>query len=89
MMAAATAARAAVATMMGRNDDTGQGGAEHVGSGGAKVEVNGNDVEVVHASGIKEEVENGRYEMKDARGRTIVERRATAADRARLGSFAQ
>ncbi len=56
---------------------------------GAKVEINGNNVEVVHASGIKEEVENGRYEMKDASGRTIVERRATAADIARLAGFAR
>ena len=68
----------------GGNDDTGQGGAEHVGSGGTRVEINGNDIEVVHSSGIKEEIENGRFEMKDASGRTIIERPATAADIARL-----
>ena len=34
--------------------------------------------------GFKEEIENGRYELKDRRGRTIVERAATADDRARL-----
>ena len=56
---------------------------------GARVEINGNDIEVVHASGIKEEIENGRFEMKDASGRTIVERPATAADIARLAGFAQ
>lgn len=56
---------------------------------GAKVEINGNNVEVVHASGIKEEIERGIYEMKDASGRTIVERRATAADIARLTGFAR
>ena len=44
---------------------------------------------MVHASGIKEEVENGRYELKDAAGRTIVERRATAADIARLAGLAR
>ena len=73
----------------GGNDDTGQRGTEHVGSGGTRVEINGNDIEVVHASGIKEEIENGRFEMKDASGRTIIERPATAADIARLGGFAR
>ena len=66
-----------------------QHGAEHIGRNGAKVEIRGNNVEVVHASGIKEEVENGRYELKDAAGRTIVERRATAADIARLAGLAR
>jgi hypothetical protein len=51
---------------------------------GARVEINGNDIEVVHADGTKEEVENGRFEQKNAAGRTVVERRATAADIARL-----
>ena len=67
-------------------DDNGRRGAEHIGRDGTKVEINGNDIEVVHASGIKEEIENGRFEMKDASGRTIVERPATAADIARLAS---
>ena len=70
-------------------DDNGRHGAEHIGRNGAKVEIRGNNVEVVHASGIKEEVENGRYELKDAAGRTIVERRATAADIARLAGLAR
>jgi hypothetical protein len=70
-------------------DDNGRHGAEHIGRNGAKVEINGNNVEVVHASGIKEEVENGRYELKDAAGRTIVARRATAADIARLAGLAR
>jgi hypothetical protein len=66
------------------NDDNRRDAAEHAGTGGAKVEAHGDDIEVVHASGIKEEIENGRFEMKDASGRTIVERRATRADIARL-----
>ena len=70
-------------------DDNGRHGAEHIGRNGAKVEVRGNNVEVVHASGIKEEIENGRYELKDPAGRTVVERRATAADIARLAGFAR
>ena len=32
---------------------------------GARVEINGNDIEVVHADGTKEEVENGRFEQKN------------------------
>ena len=65
-------------------DDNGRDGAEHIGAAGAKVEVQGNDIEVVHANGVKEEIENGRLEVKDANGNTIVERRATTADFARL-----
>ena len=71
----------------GVGDDKGRDGAEHIGVAGATVESRGNDIEVVHASGIKEEIEDGRYEMKDARGRTVVERRATPADVARLRSL--
>jgi hypothetical protein len=67
------------------NDDKGRHGARR---NGIKVEVSDNDIEVVHASGIKEEIENGRYELKDASGRTIVERLATTADFARLRGFA-
>ena len=73
----------------GADDNGGRHGAEHVGRTGAKVEVSGRGIEVVHASGIKEEIENGRFEMKDASGRTIVERPATAADRARLAALAR
>jgi hypothetical protein len=46
--------------------------------------VDGDKVEVTHPDGTKEEIENGRFEMKDAQNRTIVDRPATAADRARL-----
>ncbi|QPC91995.1 hypothetical protein [Mesorhizobium sp. INR15] len=60
-------------------------GREHVnGATGVKVEVDGNNVEVTHPDGTKEEVENGQFEMKDALGRTIIERPATDADIARL-----
>lgn len=39
---------------------------------------------VRHVDGMSEEIKNGRYIMKDARGRTIVNRRATSADEKRL-----
>jgi hypothetical protein len=53
---------------------------------GAGIKGNRNAIEVVHPSGIREEINNGRYEMKDARGRQIVERAASAADFARLAN---
>jgi len=44
-------------------------------------------MEVRHRDGMSEVISNGRYIMKDARGRTIVNRRATSADETRLESF--
>ncbi|HTO34364.1 MAG TPA: hypothetical protein VL202_24815 [Pararhizobium sp.] len=41
-------------------------------------------MEVRHSDGISEEIREGRYIMKDNRGRTIVNRRATFADTIRL-----
>ncbi|QFI68871.1 hypothetical protein EKH55_3997 [Sinorhizobium alkalisoli] len=42
---------------------------------------------VRHAKGISEEIRNGRYIMKDARGRIIVNRSATEDDQKRLLSL--
>ncbi len=71
-----------------RNDDR-RNGAEHVNPAtGDRVEVAGNSIEVVHPDGTKEEIENGRFEQKNAAGRTVVERPATQADVARLRGFA-
>jgi len=42
---------------------------------------------VRHSDGISEVVRNGRYIMKDAKGRTIVNRRATLGDEIRLRFF--
>ena len=49
-----------------------------------RVKVDGPNVEVLHRNGMKETVTDGRYEMKDSRGRTIVNRPATGADTTRL-----
>ncbi len=54
---------------------------------GDKVEVVGGKITVLHPNGMKEEVENGRFEMMDALGRTIVERKATQDDIVRLQSL--
>lgn len=55
---------------------------------GDRVEVEGDHIEVLHTDGTKEEIDGGVYEMKDARGRTIIERRATQADVDRLMALA-
>ena len=68
-------------------DDNGHHGQEHVNAAGDKVEISADKIEVTHADGTREEIENGRLEMKDALGRTIVERAATAEDIARLQSL--
>lgn len=54
------------------------------GSGVTKVEVSSTGVEVTYADGTKEEIENGRYERKNAAGRTVEQRPATQADIDRL-----
>jgi hypothetical protein len=51
---------------------------------GDRIELSGSKIEVVHPNGMKEKIENGRYEMKDARGRTIIRRSVTQSDRTRL-----
>ncbi|WP_425989109.1 hypothetical protein [Ensifer sp. R-19] len=56
-------------------------------SGRGNAKANGQDVGVRHQGGITEEIVNGRYIMKDGRGRTIINRRATANDRKRIDSF--
>lgn len=56
-------------------------------AGGASAGFSGSALRVRHAKGISEEIRNGRYIMKDARGRTIVNRRATKDDQVRLLSF--
>ena len=54
-----------------------------------KFERTRNGVEVVYSNGIKEEIENGRFEMKNAAGRTVAERPATQKDLARLDANAR
>ena len=48
----------------------------------------GNAIEVVYTTGWKEEIEAGRYELKDPNNNTVVQRRATGADRNRLLALA-
>ncbi|AOF93206.1 hypothetical protein [Sinorhizobium sp. RAC02] len=50
----------------------------------AKKEVTPNSIAVRYRNGYLEQVVKGRFIMKDSRGRTIVNRKATAQDRMRL-----
>ncbi|WP_146172597.1 hypothetical protein [Mesorhizobium helmanticense] len=69
----------------GDSDDGSSGGETRVNPAtGDKVTVRGNVIEVVHPDGISERVEAGRFRMKDALGRTIIDRALKASDVKRL-----
>jgi hypothetical protein len=51
---------------------------------GDTLSIDGDKVTVIHRNGMKEQVRNGRFEMTDAQGRTIIERQATEEDVSRL-----
>ena len=68
-------------------DGSGISTREYLLDDGTKVEVGENTIEVEFPDGTKEEIENGRYERKDASGETVEERPATDEDRARLEAF--
>ncbi|WP_271899411.1 hypothetical protein [Candidatus Phyllobacterium onerii] len=51
------------------------------------VAIDGSAMEVRHWNGMSERIKDGRYVMKDAKGRTIINRTATVSDESRLRSF--
>jgi hypothetical protein len=74
----------------GRGDNENAGiGNYRRGGNGEWIEVQGNRIEVTYPGGWKEGVRDGTFELKDPRGRTVVKRRATATDRARLQSLSR
>ncbi|WP_169308870.1 hypothetical protein [Paracoccus gahaiensis] len=84
----------------GRNDQPsgtaggGSAGGGAVGGGQAgsrptEIERSARGIEVTYADGWREELEYGRYELKDTQGRTVVERTATGQDVERLSSFSR
>jgi hypothetical protein len=89
MMAArgmdAAAGAAAMTIGTNENDPTGATGNSTDRLTGATVERTGGAFEVVYPDGYKEELRGGRFEMKDPRGRTVIERQATPEDIERLG----
>jgi hypothetical protein len=71
------------------DDDSGRSDGRYIdGATGARIEVDGGNIEIVYPDGWKEELENGIFELKDPAGRTVIERRATREDVARLRAIA-
>jgi hypothetical protein len=68
----------------GQTDTDSNGGttaaaSSHIGADGS--------IDVQHPDGLSERIQNGRYVMKDSKGRTIINRLASKADESRLRSF--
>ncbi|WP_414650745.1 hypothetical protein [Ensifer sp.] len=77
----------------GNSGGNGNSGSSGSGSGGNNAKASRSSEEPTdegagRRGGITEVIESGRYIMKDGRGRTIINRRATTADKRRLQSFA-
>lgn len=77
----------------GKNGDNGRNGnhGRAVGRSGAKSAdsvvakvITKDSVRIRYRNGYREQVAKGRFVMKDAKGRTVIDRRATTADRIRL-----
>jgi hypothetical protein len=69
----------------GHENDLGYSDGHYVdGDTGARIEIDGGKIEIVYPDGWKEELEDGIFELKDPSGRTVIERRATGEDVARL-----
>lgn len=66
----------------------GDGSSGHLGPNGERVEIRGSSIEVIYPDGWKEEVKNGRYELHDPAGRTVIERAATSEDLIRMRALA-
>ena len=54
------------------------------GPNGEKIERSGDRIRILYPDGYREEIEDGRFEMKDPQGRTVIKRAATSADLARI-----
>lgn len=72
------------------NNGNGQGGTDNPQDGRSntkpadKAAIPGDTVQVTYPDGISERVKAGRFQMKDAQGRTIIDRPAKASDIKRL-----
>ena len=76
----------------GKNNSAGtsgnvQGGQINHSTPAESVTIDGSAMEVRHWNGMSERIKDGRYVMKDAKGRTIINRAATSSDQSRLQSF--
>ncbi|MBW9065778.1 hypothetical protein JNB71_20955 [Rhizobium herbae] len=69
------------------NSKSDKGNSGGVSAKATSVEDGTSALGVRHVDGMSEVIRDGRYIMKDAKGRTIVNRRATSADEKRLHSL--
>ncbi len=63
---------------------SGSTGNTPAGTGTRATEDAGGSIDIRHKNGITETLRGGRYIMRDSKGRTIVNRRATSSDSRRL-----
>ncbi|UXN66255.1 hypothetical protein N8E89_24060 (plasmid) [Phyllobacterium sp. A18/5-2] len=63
------------------------GGKVNQSSPAQRVTIDGSTMEVRHWNGMSERIKDGRYVMKDAKGRIIINRTATTSDQSRMRSF--
>ena len=68
----------------GDDDRQEDGGGGQTGRHGERIEIDGDRIRVIYPDGFKEEIRNGVFELKDPAGRTVVRRRATDKDFARM-----
>ena len=69
------------------NTGNAQGGNVNQSTPAESVAIDGATMEVRHWNGMSERIKDGRYVMKDAKGRTIINRTATTSDQSRVQSF--
>jgi hypothetical protein len=73
------------------NRGRGRGGSDQSDYRGGilRIEVSSSGIEVRYVDGSRERIERGRYEFRDAAGRTVERRRATGADVSRLRALSE
>ena len=55
----------------------------------SRIEVSSSGIEIRYANGAREEIQNGRYRVRDQNGNRVVQRRATGADVVRLRAISE
>ncbi len=55
----------------------------------SRIEVSSSGIKIRYANGAREEIENGRYRVRDENGRRVVQRRATGPDVVRLRALSE
>lgn len=71
----------------GKSETSGKSNSQGARDKGVSSKGSAASLSVRHDNGMSEVVRNGRYIMKDSKGRTIINRRATLGDEIRLRFF--